>query len=175
MHGWHFLDILRTFGNIWVHLRTFEHIWGYLGTFGDIWGYLGTCGDMWGHLGTCRDIWEHVGTYGNMWGHVRGHVGTYGNMWGHWADIRSMKFLSKIRNWRNARRRRRRRKKLILRPLRCTWSKTFQACFRWFIKVLIYGKEWFSVMAKYVTFDLHLSFFLISNLISESAMMRFQP
>ena len=27
----------------------------------------------------------------------------------------------------------------------------------------------------YVTFDLYLSFLLISNLISESAMMRFQP
>ena len=77
-----------------------------------------TFGDIWGHLGILGDILRHLGIFGDIWG----HMGTCGDIGQIFADIRSMKVLSKIRIWRNAWQRRR-RNKLILRPLRCTRSK----------------------------------------------------
>ena len=61
--------------------------WGHLGTFrtfGDILGHFGTSGGIWGYLGIFGDIWGHLGTFGDI-----GQI---------FADIRSMKVLSEIRN-----------------------------------------------------------------------------
>ena len=99
--GWDFLVFLcymRLFGDFLVtFLLTL--CWLFVDILLTFSGNLRTFRDIWGYLGTCGDI---------------GQI---------FADIRSIKVLCKIRIWRNARRRRR-RKKLILRPLRCTRSKS---------------------------------------------------
>ena len=61
-------------------MESYKTFWDILGHFGTFW----TFGDILGHLGAFGDIWGHLGTFGDI-----GQI---------FADIRSMKVLSEIRN-----------------------------------------------------------------------------